>query len=160
VDSITVSAPERTMFRVRPPVAELAGGLGAAASLAPSNLGRYADFRHAHGVITKELVDKQLLTPVNGGYETPDSVRAQTSFDREFSLATPGLYVRGARDIADVADPSLFREVKAFGAVIADEVEGLALSFVERLGAGIVPVVANTVAAAQAVISGATASAP
>ena len=59
-----------------------------------------------------------------------------------------------ARDVGVVADPSLFREVTNIGSVIADEVEGLAISFVERLGAGIVPVVANTVAAAQALIWG------
>jgi hypothetical protein len=126
----------------------------------PPNLGSYPDFRAAATVVTKELVDKQLLIPSGGGYTMPDAVRTQSTFDREFSLATPGLYVRGARDIGVVADPSLFRDVTEIGSVIADEVEGLAISFVERLGSGIVPVVANTVAAAQALISGATASAP
>jgi hypothetical protein len=68
--------------------------------------------------------------------------------------------VRGGRDVTDVADPSLFREVTQIGGVIADELENLAVSFVERLGSGIVPVVVNKVVAAQALLSGATASLP
>lgn len=161
VDSITVSAPERTMFRLRPTPALIAAAATPAPHPSkPPNLSSYADFRHAHGVVTKELVDRQLLTPINGGHEMPNTVRTRTTFEREFSLATPGLFVRGARDIVGVADPSLFRELTNLGSVIGDEVESLAISFVERLGSGIVPLVANTVAAAQAIISGANASVP
>lgn len=157
VDSITVSAPERTMFRLRPkPESGAANGR----NVKPSNLGSYADFRGAHAVVTKELHDRKLIAPSAFGFTTPENVRTLTTFDHEFSLATPGLYVRGARDIADVADPSIFRELSNVGGVIADEVEGLAISFIERLGAGIVPLVSNTVAAAQAIISGANASVP
>jgi hypothetical protein len=87
-------------------------------------------------------------------------VRSQTNFSQEFSLPTPGLFVRGGRDIADVADPSIFREFTQVGGVIADELESLAVSFVERLGSGIVPAVMNKVVAAQALWSGATASLP
>lgn len=161
VESITVSAPERTMFRLRPkPGAATSASAPAELNVKPPNLSSYADFRAAHAVVTQELVDRQLLTPIDGGHVMPEHVRTRTSFDREFSLATPGLYVRGARDIGVVADPSLFREVSQLGSVIGDEVESLAISFVERLGSGIVPVVANTVAAAQALLSGATASKP
>jgi hypothetical protein len=90
----------------------------------------------------------------------PEQVRTHTSFSQEFSLPTPGLFVRGGRDIANVADPSLFREFTQFGGVIADELEGLAVSVIERLGSGIVPAVMNTVVAAQALLSGANASLP
>lgn len=157
VDSITVSAPERTMFRLRPKPEGIANGFNAK----PSNLGSYADFRASHAVITKELHDRKLIAPSGiGGFTTPDNVRNMTTFDHEFSLATPGLFVRGGRDVADVADPSLFRELSNVSGALADGAEGLAISFIERLGAGIVPLVANTVASAQALISGAKASAP
>jgi hypothetical protein len=46
------------------------------------------------------------------------------------------------------------------GGVIADGVENLGVSFIERLGSGIVPAVMNTVVAAQAMLSGANASLP
>lgn len=157
VDSITVSAPERTMFRLRP---KLENGAVNGFNAKPANLGSYADFRAAHAVVSKELSDRKLIVPLGLGYTTPENVRTLTTFDNEFSLATPGLYVRGGRDSADVADPSLFRELANVGGTVADGVESLAISFVERLGAGVVPLVANTVAAAQAIISGAKSSAP
>jgi len=163
VDSITVSAPERTMWRMAK--AAQTGILSAAsipASAQPTNLDRYQDFRAAHTVVTKELVDKQLLATqgIGTGTSMPDVVRQYTNYTQEFSLPTPGLFVRGGRDITDMADPSLFREVTAVGGVIADELESLAVSFVERLGSGIVPAVMNKVVAAQALLSGATASLP
>jgi hypothetical protein len=158
VDSITVSAPERTMWRM----AKLGeNGAGAKIGVAqPPNVEKYQDFRTAHAVVTKELLERQLLAPAAGGHRMPEQVRTQTNFSQEFSLPTPGLFVRGGRDIANVADPSLFREVTQFGGVIADEIESLAVSVIERLGSGIVPAVMNTVVAAQALLSGANASLP
>lgn len=159
VDSITVSAPERTMWRMAK-VAGAKSAVSAAAAGQPANLGSYRDFQDAHAVVKNELLSKQLLAVNNGRIGMPETVRTQTAFEQEFSLATPGLFVRGGRDIADVADPSLFREVASVGGVIADELEGLAVSFVERLGSGIVPAVMNKVIAAQALWSGANASLP
>jgi hypothetical protein len=159
VDSITVSAPERTMWRMaNVPQNGVTPHLAAGAQ--PTNLADYANFRDARELVAAELVGKQLLAASNGGYAMPEVVREQTTFDQVFSLATPGLYVRGGRDVSDVADPSLFRELTLFGGIIADEAESLAVSFVERLGSGIVPAVVNTVVAAQALISGANAAAP
>jgi len=162
VDSITVSSPERTMWRMAKVAAPngARAAVSAAAAGQPSNIGSYKDFQAAHAVVKSELVSKQLIAAHGHGHSMPDAVRTQTTFQQEFSLPTPGLFVRGGRDIADVADPSLFREVTNVGGVIADELEGLAVSFVERLGAGIVPAVMNKVIAAQALWSGANASLP
>jgi hypothetical protein len=159
VDSITVSSPERTMWRMAK-AAQNAGSMKAAVAAQPSNLGKYQDFRHAHGVVQSELLNKQLIAANGIGHAMPEAVRTQTTFAQEFSLPTPGLFVRGGRDLADVADPSLFREVTQVGGVIADELESLAVSFIERLGSGIVPAVMNKVVAAQAILSGANASLP
>lgn len=160
VDSITVSSPERTMWRM----AKLAQNGSAKQAVAiptqPSNLGSYKDFRDSHLIVTKELVGRQLIAANGNGHSMPDAVRTQTNFTQEFSLPTPGLFVRGGRDLADVADPSLFREFTQVGGVIADELESLAVSFIERLGSGIVPAVMNKVVAAQAILSGANASLP
>ncbi len=159
VDSITVSAPERTMWRMaKAPQNGVATKL--AVGIKPTNLGEYEKFQEARNLVAQELVDKQLLSPKLGGYAMPEVVRTQTTFDHVFSLPTPGLYVRGGRDLADVADPSLFREITQFGGVIADEAERVAVSFVERLGSGIVPAVMNSVVAVQALFSGANASLP
>ena len=136
-----------------------AAALSAAAS-GPANIGNYQDFRASRAVVESELVSKQLIAANSNGHSLPDAVRTQTTFEHEFSLPTPGLFVRGGRDVADVADPSLFREVSSVGGVIADELEGLAVSFIERLGSGIVPAVMNKVVAAQALWSGANASLP
>jgi hypothetical protein len=163
VDSITVSSPERTMWRMAKIAQNGAGATTFAAAPAaaqPANLSSYPNFRAARAVVAQELVSKKLLVPKDTGHDMPDLVRSQTSFSHEFSLPTPGLYVRGGRDVADVADPSLFREFTQVGGVIADELENLAVSFVERLGSGIVPLVMNKVVAAQALLSGATASLP
>jgi hypothetical protein len=160
VDSINVSSPERTMWRMAKIAQNGAGVDKRAVAAQPSNLSSYQDFRAARSVVTQELVSKQLLAPQDNGHGMPDLVRSQTTFSHEFSLPTPGLYVRGGRDVADVADPSLFREVTQVGGVIADELENLAVSFVERLGSGIVPAVMNKVVAAQALLSGANASLP
>jgi hypothetical protein len=160
VDSITVSSPERTMWRMAKSATD---GVGAAAlhiSAQPSNLSKYKDFRDAHALITQELVNKQLLVPEGAAHVTPELVRTQTSYNQEFSLPTPGLFVRGSRDLADVADPSIFREFTQFGGVIGNGLESLGVSFIERLGSGIVPAVMNTVVAAQALLSGANASLP
>jgi hypothetical protein len=159
VDSITVSAPERTMWRMAK-LGENGASGGLIGVAQPPKLDKYQDFRAAHAVVTKELLDRQLLVPASVGHKMPEQVRTQTNFTQEFSLPTPGLFVRGGRDIANVADPSLFREVTQFGGVIADELEGLAVSVIERLGSGIVPAVMNTVVAAQALLSGANASLP
>jgi hypothetical protein len=160
VDSITVSSPERTMWRMAKLAQDSVGAAARAVSAAPANLGSYKDFRAAHAIVTQELANKQLIVPQALGFATPELVRTQTSFIQEFSLPTPGLYVRGGRDIADVADPSLFRELTQLGGVVADEFERIGVSFIERLGSGIVPAVMNTVVAAQATISGANASLP
>jgi hypothetical protein len=160
VDSITVSSPERAMWRMARSVSD---GIGAAArnvSAKPSNLSSYNDFRAAHALVTQELANKQLIVPQGLSYGTPELVRTQTSFNQEFSLPTPGLFVRGGRDIVDVADPSIFREFTQFGGVVADEFERAGVSFIERLGSAIVPAVMNTVVAAQAILSGANASLP
>lgn len=154
VESLSVSAPERTMWRLRPP------GNTARSPNLPPNVDSYAQYRAAHALVTQELIDKQLLVPHGSGHVMPESVRAQTTFEHEFSLPTPGLCVRGARDKGVVADPSLFREVSEVGGLIADKVEGVALSFIERLGDGIVPAVVNGVVGVQALLSGATASLP
>lgn len=160
VDSITVSSPERTMWRMAKVAQNGASAKAAAVAAQPINLGKYQDFRHAHGVVQSELLNRQLIAANGNGHAMPESVRTQTSFSQEFSLPTPGLFVRGGRDVADVADPSLFREVTQVGGVIADELESLAVSFIERLGSGIVPAVMNKVVAAQAILSGANASLP
>jgi hypothetical protein len=161
VDSINVSAPERTMWRLAREVAPVfSASVPAPVSAAPKNLDKYGAFVSARNVITKELVDKQLLIPQGTGHTMPDLVRSSTNYSQEFTLATPGLFVRGGRDMADVADPSIFREATSVGGVIADELESLAVSFIERLGSGIVPAVMNKVVAAQALLSGANASLP
>jgi hypothetical protein len=162
VDSVNVSSPERTMWRMARATAPngARAAVAAAATGTPANLGSYQDFRAAHSVVQAELVSKQLIAANGNGHSMPEAVRHQTTFQQEFSLPTPGLFVRGGRDIADVADPSLFREVTNVGGVIADELEGLAVSFIERLGSGIVPAVMNKVMAAQALWSGANASLP
>jgi len=158
VDSITLSPPERTMWRMASAAANGEGGSLAGAT--PSNLKDYGKFRDAHAIVANELVNKQLLGARTGGYAMLDTVRSQTTFDQVFSLATPGLYVHGGRDVSDVADPSIFRELSQFGGVLADEAEGIAVSFIERLSSGIVPAVVNTVTGVQALISGGTASLP
>jgi hypothetical protein len=160
VDSITVSSPERAMWRMAKAAQDSAGAAVRAVPAQPANLSKYADFKAAHAVVTQELANKQLIVPQGLGYATPELVRTQTSFNQEFTLPTPGLFVRGGRDAVDVADPSIFREFTQFGGVLADEFESLGVSFIERLGSGIVPAVMNTVVAAQAIISGANASIP
>jgi hypothetical protein len=160
VDSITVSSPERTMWRMAKAAQDGVGAAARAVSVVPTNLNKYQDFRAAHAVVTQELLNKQLIVPQGIGHGTPDIVRTQTSFNQEFTLPTPGLFVRGGRDVVDVADPSIFREFTQVGGVIADEVESLGVSIIERLGSGIVPAVMNTVVAAQAILSGANASLP
>jgi hypothetical protein len=160
VDSITVSSPERTMWRMAKAAQDSVGAAARAVAAKPSNLANYPDFRAAHAVVTQELANKQLIVPKGSGYGMHEQIRSQSNFNREFSLPTPGLFVRGGRDIVDVADPSIFREFTMFGGVIADELERLGVSFIERLGSGIVPAVMNTVVAAQATLSGANASLP
>lgn len=160
VDSINVSSPERTMWRMAKSAVDSVGAAAHHISAQPSNLNKYQDFRAAHALVSQELVNKQLLIPQGAGHITPEHVRTQTSYTKEFSLPTPGLFVRGGRDITDVADPSIFRELTQFGGVIGDGFERIGVSFVERLGSGIVPAVMNAVVAAQAILSGANASLP
>ena len=163
VDSISVSAPERTMWRLRRPKTTRAAGEDIAVSASetsPVDVADYAAFRKARGVVTQELVAQNLLEQNGTGHAMPQAIRKQTTFEREFSLATPGVFVHGARDSGVVADPSLFRQVTQVGSVITDELEGLAISLVERVGSGIVPAVMNKVVAIQATLSGTTAALP
>ncbi|HEX8113825.1 MAG TPA: hypothetical protein VF516_39105 [Kofleriaceae bacterium] len=162
VDKLEVAAPERTLWRMA--LADAKQTVKAAPLMMPvlgtKHIANIADYQAARETIVNEMVAKKLLEQKDGQLVVPEALRTQTTFEREFTLCTPGIYVMGDRDRTTIADPSLLRDAWTVGAAIADEVEALAISAVERAGNTIVPAVAGVVRGAQAMLAGASSLLP